>query len=168
MYGWYLNDISFGYKLVTAITVCPGTTDHCYPIRTLLGLAWRAGLMPEVFGDGAKGFPAQRGKMLSREFNYTLMWIFGCRILMVHPSFSPQEDSLWSSLSSLTGGLWSTLLYALARGIQTWPAKQKPPMIMTAVLRTYHGKIPKVFSLFFTYCKKSKARVVEGIGIYWV
>ena len=119
--------------------------EHSY-----VGLALRAGVMPEVFGDGAKSFPAQRGKMLSREFNYTLMWIFGCRILMVHPSFSPLEDSLWSSLSSLTGGLWSTLLYALAQGIQTWPSKHKPPihcMIMTAVLRIYHGKIPKVFSL---------------------
>jgi len=33
---WHLNDVSSGYKLVTVITVCPGTTDHCYPIRTLL------------------------------------------------------------------------------------------------------------------------------------
>ena len=127
------------------ITVCPGTTDHCYPIRTLLGLAWRAGLMPEIFtlcllGDGAKSFPAQSGKMLSMEFNYTLMWIFGCRILMVHPSFSPLEDYDPHFFPS-TGGLWSTLLYALAQkmlGVQMRPSQHNPPihrMIMTAMLQ---------------------------------
>ena len=124
---------------VTQITTT--LLEHSY-----VGLALRAGLMPEVFGDGAKSFPAQRGKMLSREFNYTLMWIFGCRILMVHPSFSPLEDYGPPFLPSLedydflpsTGGLWSTLLYALAQGIQIWSSKHKPPihrMIMMAVLR---------------------------------